>query len=67
VIVSQADPKASSADIDHVVSGYQALTREVVTIPFDREMVDGHLRYGLLAKTTRRAWLAAAAAVARGL
>ncbi|WP_460782255.1 MinD/ParA family ATP-binding protein [Microbacterium shaanxiense] len=67
VVVSQADPKASAADIEHVVGGYRALAREVVSIPFDHEMVDGHLRYGALAKRTQRAWLSAAASVARGL
>lgn len=67
VVVSQADPKASSADVEHVVGGYRSLAREVVSIPFDHEMVDGHLRYGVLAKRTQRAWLSAAAAVARGL
>ena len=40
--------------------------RAVVSIPFDHEMVDGHLRYGALAKRTQRAWLAAGASVARG-
>lgn len=67
VVVSQADPKASAADIEHVVGGYQALAREVVSIPFDHEMVDGHLYYSSLAKRTQRAWLSAAASVARGL
>lgn len=66
VVVSQADPKATAADIEHVVSGYRALARDVVSIPFDHEMVDGHLRYGALAKRTQRAWLAAGASVARG-
>jgi len=67
VVVSQADPKASAADVEHVVGGYRSLAREVVSIPFDHEMVDGHLRYGALAKRTQRAWLSAASAVARGL
>ncbi|KJQ55985.1 MinD/ParA family ATP-binding protein [Microbacterium sp. SA39] len=67
VVVSQADPKASAADVEHVVGGYRSLAREVVSIPFDHEMVDGHLRFGALAKRTQRAWLSAAAAVARGL
>lgn len=67
VVVSQADPKASAADIEHVVGGYRSLAREVVSIPFDHEMVDGHLRYGALAKRTQRAWLSAASSVARGL
>ena len=66
VVVSQADPKASSADVAEVVAGYQPLAREVVSIPFDREMVDGHLRLRGLAAPTQQAWLSAAAAVARG-
>ncbi len=67
VVVSQADPKATPADVSHVVDGYRSLARDVVSIPFDHEMVDGHLRYSSLAKRTQRAWLAAAASVARGL
>lgn len=67
VVVTQADPKATAADVDQVVSGYRDLAREVVSIPFDREMVDGHLRLGALAPVTQTAWLAAGAAVARGL
>lgn len=67
VVVSQADPKATAADVDHIVSGYRSLARDVISIPFDHEMVDGHLHYGALAKQTQRAWLSAAASVARGL
>lgn len=67
VVVSQADPKATVADVDHIVDGYRELAREVISIPFDHEMVDGHLHYCALAKTTQRAWLSAAASVARGL
>ncbi|HCS60572.1 MAG TPA: ATPase [Microbacterium sp.] len=67
VVVSQADPKATPADVAHIVEGYRALSRDVVSIPFDHEMVDGHLHYRALAKPTQRAWLSAAASVARGL
>ncbi|MGH8955480.1 MAG: AAA family ATPase [Microbacterium sp.] len=66
VVVSQADPKASPAEVADVIAGYQPLAREVVGIPFDREMVDGHLRLRALAAPTQRSWLSAAAAVARG-
>jgi MinD-like ATPase involved in chromosome partitioning or flagellar assembly len=65
-VVSQADPKATAAEVEHVTNGYRSLSREVVSIPFDHEMVDGPLRYGALHKRTQRAWLSAAAAVARG-
>ncbi|QCR20865.1 ATPase [Agrococcus sp. SGAir0287] len=67
VVVSQADPKASRQDVDGVISGYGPLAREVVRIPFDQAIVDGHLRLASLRPETRRAWLGAAAAVARGL
>lgn len=67
VVVTQADPKASPADVDQVVSGYGDLARAVVSIPFDRGIVDGHLKLGTLETATKRAWLSAAAAVARGL
>jgi len=36
-------------------------------VPFDPAMVDGVLRHGSLRPATQRAWLAAGAAVARGL
>ncbi|WP_159796654.1 AAA family ATPase [Puerhibacterium puerhi] len=66
-IVSQADRAVSTTDVQHVAAGYRELAREVATIPFDPAMVDGILRYGSLRPTTQRAWLAAGAAVARGL
>lgn len=67
VVVTQADPKAHSADVQRVAAGYKDLARDAITIPFDPAMVDGILRYGLLRPATQRAWLAAGAAVARGL
>lgn len=67
VVVSQADQKEPAAELEKVADGYRSLARAVVTIPFDPAMVDGHLRFGALRPETRRAWLAAAAAVAGGL
>ncbi len=67
VVVSQADQKESPGELEKVADGYRSLAREVVIIPFDPAMVDGHLRYGALRPETRRAWLAAGAAVAGGL
>lgn len=66
VIVSQADPKAITTQVDRIAAGFQPLAREAVTIPSDPAMVDGLLRLGALNERTRRAWLHAAAAVARG-
>lgn len=66
-IISQADPSATAADLRHITDGYRQLVRETVTIPHDPAMVDGLLHHDALRRATRRAWLAAGAAVARGL
>ena len=67
VIVSRADPSAKPADLRRIIDGYRGLAREVVAIPHDPAMVGGRLLYSALRTATQRAWLAAAAAVARGL
>lgn len=66
-VITQADPRANKTDIQRVTDGYATLSRQVVTIPHDPAMVDGWLRWNTLRPSTQRAWLAAAAAVARGL
>ncbi|AFV89294.1 ATPase [Acidipropionibacterium acidipropionici ATCC 4875] len=66
-VITQADPRADKTDIRRITDGYTTLTRQVVTIPHDPAMVDGWLRWNTLRPTTQRAWLRAAAAVARGL
>lgn len=67
VIITQADPKASSQEIQLVAQGYAPLARAVVVVPYDAGMVNGPLQFNNLRPSTRRAWLAAAAAVAQGL
>ena len=66
-VVSQADPNAPSSEHRKVVDGYRSLARDVVSIPYDPAMIGGLLHYGALRPATQRAWLSAAAAVARGL
>ncbi|WP_367343273.1 MinD/ParA family protein [Propionibacterium sp.] len=66
-VVTQADPRASKTDITNIVTGYDELAREVVTIPHDPAIVDGVLQWDSLRPATQRAWLRAAAGVARGL
>lgn len=66
-VVTQADSKATAADVQRVADGYKTLARDVATIPFDPAMVDGILRYDALRPSTQRAWLAAGACIARGL
>jgi hypothetical protein len=67
VVVSQAVASATQSDVRRIAEGFSGLAREVASIPFDRAMVEGQLRHDALAADTRRAWLRAAAAVARGL
>jgi len=67
VVVNQADPKSTGPDLARVAEGYRSLARDAVTVPHDPAMVDGVLRHGSLRPSTQRAWLAAGAAVARGL
>jgi hypothetical protein len=66
-VVTQADATAKRQDVNQVVANFQRLVPATVTIPFDRAMVDGVLNFDRLATPTQRAWLAAAAAIARNL
>ncbi|ASD24196.1 ATPase (plasmid) [Cryobacterium sp. LW097] len=65
VIVSQSEKTASGAQA--IADGFAVLARRAVTIPYDDALHGGKLRYDALAPATKRAWLAAAAAVAEGL
>ncbi|WP_264032393.1 ATPase [Cellulosimicrobium sp. SH8] len=67
VVVNQAKKDGSMAEAEQVAAAFRPLAREAVAIPYDPAMVEGTLRYGSLRTETQRAWLAAAAAVARGL
>lgn len=66
VIVSKRTP-AKDDNIPRIVEGFQSLVREVVTIPYDKALVSGIIHFDSLRPATQRAWLRAAAAVARGL
>lgn len=66
VIVSKRTP-AKENNIPRIVEGFTPLVREVVTIPFDKALVSGVIHFDALRADTQRAWLRAAAAVARGL
>jgi MinD-like ATPase involved in chromosome partitioning or flagellar assembly len=67
VIVSQENPTVPTSVVAEIAEGFKPIAREVVTMPFDPAMKDGLLTYGSLRPATRRAWLAAGAAVAKGL
>lgn len=67
VVVSQSDRNGTDAQIRAVARGFEPLARATVTIPYDAALRKGQIRFGALRPGTRRAWLAAAAAVAEGL
>lgn len=67
VVVSQAREKDAHPSAAEIARGFAGWTSAVVTIPYDRAMVESVLHFDALAPATRRAWLRAAAAVARQL
>ncbi|WP_454044653.1 ATPase [Cellulosimicrobium sp. Marseille-Q8652] len=67
VVVNQPKKDGTLAEAEQVAAAFRPLAREAVAIPYDPSMVEGALRFGSLRPSTQRAWLAAAAAVVRGL
>lgn len=67
VVVSQAREKDTNPGASEIASGFTDWVREVVTVPYDRAMVESVLRFDALQPATQRAWLRAGAAVAGGL
>ena len=65
VIVSEWQPGESSISA-RIAEGFRPYVREVVTVPFDPALKFGRIVHAALAPATRRAWLGAGAAVARG-
>lgn len=65
VIVTEAEASARAAD--RIVDGFEGTVRAVTRIPFDTALKSGPLRLDALRPVTRRAWIRAAAAAARGL
>jgi len=66
VIISEVQPKESSLS-QQIADQFRPYVREVVIVPFDPALKSGIIHHDALRSSTRRAWLAAAAAVARGL
>jgi cellulose biosynthesis protein BcsQ len=58
--------KRAKAEAQRIADGFEPFVRAVVRIPYDPALVNGPIRYEALQPGTRRAWLAAAAAVAKG-
>ncbi|MCQ9165504.1 chromosome partitioning protein ParA [Arthrobacter sp. STN4] len=58
--------KRAKAEAQRIADGFAPHVRAVVRIPYDPALVNGPIRYEALQPATQRAWLAAAAAVAKG-
>lgn len=67
VVVLRAEQDGSASDARRIAQGYAQMVRAVVTVPFDRALHGGALRFDSLEAATREAWIRAAAAVAEGL
>lgn len=68
IVASQSDANAPHHALSGIVNDYlDPIARQAVGISYDPAMVEGHLKYASLRPETQRAWLSAAAAVARGL
>lgn len=66
VIVSQRT-STKDPNLDRIVAGYRNMGMTVVTIPYDPALQTGVIRWDSFRPPTQRAWLRAAAEVARGL
>lgn len=66
VIVSQWQPGEAKM-ADQIAEGFRPYVRDVVTVPYDPALKTGRIVHDALSPDTRRAWLRATAAVARGL
>lgn len=67
VVVNQTDTHAGKRSLERISGGFRDLGHTTVVIPFDEALVQGPLQFGSLRPATRRAWLAAAAALAKKL
>lgn len=66
IVISQWKAE-DNGEAKRIAAGFEPLVREVTIVPFDPALKAGPIRYNALKPATRRAWLATAAAVARGL
>lgn len=67
VVVSQSDRSAGQVAAKRLAEAFAPMVRATITVPYDRALHSGRIRYDTLEPDTRRAWLTAAAATAEGL
>jgi len=65
-IISKRTP-GEDPNMERFVESFRPLVREVVTIPYNKALVSGVIHIDGLNRDTKRAWLRATAAVAKGL
>ncbi|RFA22365.1 chromosome partitioning protein ParA [Subtercola boreus] len=66
VIISEWQPKERNIS-ERMAEDFRPYVRDVVIVPFDPALKAGRILHSALQPATRRAWLAAAASIARGL
>ncbi|OJX65485.1 MAG: hypothetical protein BGO95_10475 [Micrococcales bacterium 73-13] len=66
VVITQAE-SSGVGEVRRIVAAFEPLVRAVQVIPFDAGLKSGPLRFEGIRPATRRAWVAAAAAIAQGL
>lgn len=67
VVVSQSEKSAGTIAAKRIAEAFAPMVRSTVTVPYDRALHSGKIRFDTLEPDTRRAWLTAAAAAAEGL
>lgn len=67
VVVLCCEPGHLKTKAKELAEEFAPYVRAVVTIPYDRALVEGRVRFSAMTPATRRAWLRAGAAVREGL
>ena len=66
VVISEWQPKEQNIS-ERMADDFRPYVRDVVIVPFDPALKAGRILHSSLQPATRRAWLAAAASIAKGL
>lgn len=64
VIVLGCEPSHEKSKLNELAESFRPYVRAVATIPYDRALVEGRIRFSAMAPRTRKAWLRAGALIA---
>ncbi|OLT05914.1 hypothetical protein BJF77_16215 [Kocuria sp. CNJ-770] len=67
LVVLCCEPGHQKTKATELAAEFAPYVRAVITIPYDRALVEGRVRFSAMTPATRRAWLRAGAAVREGL